>query len=354
MKFGPVPVSQAEGAIVAHAVHRDTLTLKKGDIVRRGDIAALEEAGVQQIVVARLDSADVAENDAARLLAEAIGGAETFIDRAFTGRANLFARCAGVLRIHVPLVDRINAVTESITLATLPQYRTVVTGEMIATVKIIPFAVPSEALERALAVASAPLIDVARFRPMRVGVISTVLPGLKASVMAKTLAHLADRLEPAGATIVADERVSHEVDGIGQAIRRLSDACDLIVIFGASAITDRRDVIPAALVDSGGVIEHFGMPVDPGNLLLLGRIGATAVIGAPGCARSPKENGFDWVLHRLLAGIEVTSEDLRRLGVGGLLMEIVSRPQPRSAEPLKDAPKQPAERDVGQRSEAAP
>jgi molybdenum cofactor cytidylyltransferase len=53
------------------------------------------------------------------------------------------------------------------------------------------------------------------------------------------------------------------------------------------------------------------------------------MLGAPGCARSPVENGFDWVLMRLLAGLKVTRADLTGMGVGGLLMEIVTRPQPR-------------------------
>jgi molybdenum cofactor cytidylyltransferase len=109
---------------------------------------------------------------------------------------------------------------------------------------------------------------------------------------------------------------------------------DLLIVFGASAVVDEGDVIPAAIERAGGRVVRFGMPVDPGNLLVLGEIGDVPVIGAPGCARSPSENGFDWVLSRLLAGIDVTSEDISGLGVGGLLMEIVSRPQPR-----EDAPK---------------
>ena len=104
---------------------------------------------------------------------------------------------------------------------------------------------------------------------------------------------------------------------------------DVIIVFGASAIADRRDVIPSAIEMAGGRVEHFGMPVDPGNLLLVGSIAGKPVIGAPGCARSPKENGFDWILHRLLANVPVTRADIMSLGVGGLLMEIVSRPQPR-------------------------
>jgi molybdenum cofactor cytidylyltransferase len=110
----------------------------------------------------------------------------------------------------------------------------------------------------------------------------------------------------------------------------LNDGAELVIVFGASAIADRRDVIPAALVAAGGTIEHFGMPVDPGNLLLIGRVRGQAVLGAPGCARSPKENGFDWVLMRLLAGLPVSRADITGMGVGGLLMEIVTRPQPRS------------------------
>jgi molybdenum cofactor cytidylyltransferase len=72
------------------------------------------------------------------------------------------------------------------------------------------------------------------------------------------------------------------------------------------------------------------MPVDPGNLMLVASVRGRPVLGAPGCARSPRENGFDWVLERLLCGLPVTGRDITGMGVGGLLMEIVTRPQPRA------------------------
>ena len=106
---------------------------------------------------------------------------------------------------------------------------------------------------------------------------------------------------------------------------------DPVLVFGASAIADREDVIPAAIVAAGGTIEHFGMPVDPGNLLLLGRLGGRTIIGVPSCASSPKLNGLDWVLERCLAGLETTHADIAAMAAGGLLMEITSRPQPREA-----------------------
>ena len=119
------------------------------------------------------------------------------------------------------------------------------------------------------------------------------------------------RLAPAGASIVAERRVPHEQGALAKAIDEvLKDGAELVVVFGASAIADRRDVIPAAVEAIGGRIEHFGMPVDPGNLMLIGQASGQPVLGAPGCARSPKENGFDWVLMRLLAGLPVSREDI--------------------------------------------
>jgi molybdenum cofactor cytidylyltransferase len=216
------------------------------------------------------------------------------------------------------------------TAATLPAYKPVVAGEMVGTVKIIPYAIPEVLLQKGIDRIGRGALRIAPYTRRSVGVISTVLPGLKPTVINKTLAVLGRRLDPAQARIVQDRRVPHEDSTLAEELAlQASGDMDLIVIFGASAIADRRDVIPSAIEMAGGRVEHFGMPVDPGNLLLVGSIAGKPVIGAPGCARSPKENGFDWILHRLLAGVPVTRADIMSLGVGGLLMEIVSRPQPR-------------------------
>jgi molybdenum cofactor cytidylyltransferase len=237
---------------------------------------------------------------------------------------------AGILLVDKEAVDGINRIDEAITAATLPAFKPVVKGEMIGTVKIIPYAVPDATLSRALE-ASGGGLRVAPYARRRVGVISTLTPGLKTSVVDKTVQVLETRLAPADAFVADEARVEHDQDMLAGTIRRqVADGAELIVVFGASAIADRRDVIPAALEQAGGRVEHFGMPVDPGNLLLVGSLDGRPVIGAPGCARSPKENGFDWVLQRLLADVPVTRADITGLGVGGLLMEIVSRPQPRA------------------------
>ena len=334
MKFGAVPVDEAQGSVAVHSIRQSGLVLKKGTLIGKAEIAALKAAGIADIVVARIEPGDVSEDAAAAEIAAAVAGEGVHVERAFTGRANLFAETAGLLVVDKDAVDRLNQVDESITFATLPAYKPVVAGEMIATVKIIPFAVAEKARDAALAVAARPLVRIAPYRIRKIGVVSTMLPGLASKVIEKTLKVTEERLAATGATIVAERRVPHEQRALARAMEEvLGEGAELVIVFGASAIADRRDVIPAAVEAIGGRIEHFGMPVDPGNLLLVAAARGRPVVGAPGCARSPKENGFDWVLMRLLAGLEVPRRAITGMGVGGLLMEIVTRPQPRAEPP---------------------
>jgi molybdenum cofactor cytidylyltransferase len=336
MKFGAVPLSQAKGAIVVHAIRRGDLVLKKGAVLGDADIAALAKAGVDAVTVARLEPGDVSEDVAAADIAAAAAGEGVDVDAARTGRANLHAAIPGVLVVDKPAIDRLNDIDPDITFATLPAFAAVVAGTMVATLKIIPFAVSASARDRAVAQAraAAPLVRVAPYTIRKVAVISTLLPGLADKVMEKTLRVTAERLAPADAAIVAERRVAHEPQALAGAIDEVIRAgTELVIVFGASAIADRRDVIPAAIEAIGGGVRHFGMPVDPGNLLLVASARGVPVLGAPGCARSPKENGFDWVLTRLLCGLPVERRDITGMGVGGLLMEIVTRPQPREREP---------------------
>ena len=330
MKFEAVPVAEAEGAVLAHALRLEGFSLKKGHVIAREDQAALRDAGVASVIAARFEAGDVGENEAARRLGERVAGEHLRREAPFTGRVNIFAEVNGLAMVDVEAVGRVNRLDEAITLATLAAHRPVVRGDMVATVKIIPFAAPGAALDAACAaIGPRGAVWVAPYRPLRLGVISTTLPALKPSVIAKTLGVLEARIAASGASIARETRAPHETRALAIAIDEIAPRCDAIVIFGASAITDRRDVIPAAIEASGGRVEHFGMPVDPGNLLLLATREGKPIIGAPGCARSPKENGFDWVLGRILADVPIGREDIQGMGVGGLLMEIESRPRPR-------------------------
>jgi len=334
MKFGTVPIAEAEGGVAVHSIRQNGFVLKKGTRIGPAEVSAMKVAGIAEVTVSRLEPGDVSEDAAAADIAAALAGEGVRVDDAFTGRVNLFAQHAGVLVVAKEAVDRLNRVDEAITFATLGAYAPVVEGEMIATVKIIPFAVATAARDAAVAVAreAAPLVRVAPYRVRKIAVISTLLPGLADKVVAKTLRVTEERLAASCAAIVAERRVPHDARALAAALAEVQKTgAELILVFGASAIADRRDVIPAAIEATGGRVEHFGMPVDPGNLMLIGDLAGRPVLGAPGCARSPKENGFDWILARLLAGLPVSRTDITGMGVGGLLMEIVTRPQPREA-----------------------
>jgi molybdenum cofactor cytidylyltransferase len=338
MKFGPVSIRKSVGGILAHAVKEPDLVLKKGTVITDEHVAALFAAGVAEITVAQLQKGDVTENEAALQLAESLCDIEVIAEAPFTGRVNIFAASAGVLLVDGAKADAANAVDESITIATLANFKAVHAGEMVATVKIIPFAVSQKLLDQTIECAQR-AVRVAPYATKQVAVFSTLLPGLKSSVVDKTLRVLDERLAKLdGSSRLCDIRVHHTVEDLAEVLPRARAlGANLVVVFGASAITDRRDVIPLAIEAAGGKVHHLGMPVDPGNLLLLGEIDGLPIIGAPGCARSPKENGFDWVMQRLVADLKVSSHDIRKMGVGGLLMEITSRPQPRdpdSADPL--------------------
>jgi len=333
MIFGEVPVAEAEGAILAHSLKLGTVALKKARVLSRADLDLIAGAGFARIVVARLEPGDVGEDEAARMVAAAAAGAEIKVAAPFTGRANLFAKSRGLLIFDRGRLDRLNLVHEAITLGTLPPFAAVEPRMMLATVKIIPFAAPADAVERCVEAARSdgPLLRVATFLPRSLGLIQTRLPGLKESILDKTREVTEGRLRALGCRLVVEERCDHATAELAPVIRdAMGHEIDILLVHGASAILDRRDVIPAAIVAAGGRIDHFGMPVDPGNLLLLGHVGERAVLGLPGCARSPKVNGFDWVLERLVAGLPVGPGEIMRMGSGGLLAEIPSRPLPRA------------------------
>ena len=342
MKFGEVPVAEAHGAILAHSLRLGTTALKKGRVLSSEDVGLIAASGVWQITVARLEPGDVGEDEAARRVATAVAGAQIEAAAPFTGRANLFAQARGLLVFEPDRVDRLNLVDESITLGTLPPFALVEPRQMVATVKIIPFAAPAEAVERCVEAAAAddPLLRVAPFQQRSAGLIQTRLPGLKGSTLDKTREVTEARLTALGCQLLIEERCDHSVTELAALIRdALGHGIEILLIHGASAILDRRDVIPAAIVAAGGRIDHFGMPVDPGNLLLLGHVGERVVLGLPGCARSPKVNGFDWVLQRLVSGLPVGAAEIMGMGSGGLLAEIPSRPLPR-AEAKPPAPQE--------------
>lgn len=325
MFFGEVRVDEATGLILAHSLRLAGTMLKKGRVLSDSDVRLLKAAGINRVTGARLDDTDIGEDDAAGLLTQAVAGAGTTANTPFTGRCNLFAAERGLLVYDRERLDRLNLVDEAVTVAAAPAYEVVAARQMVATVKIIPFGVDRRTVEACTAFATmgGKLFSVRPFRPLRVVLIQTTLPGFRERVLAATAEVTAARVEALDGAIVSEIRCPHEVGPLERVlVKAKAQPCDLILVAGASATVDRRDVVPSAILRAGGGLDHFGMPVDPGNLLLLGHMGAVPVVTLPGCARSPKPNGLDWVLARLAAGVSIKPADIMRMGAGGLLKDL--------------------------------
>ncbi|WP_226621158.1 molybdopterin-binding protein [Alloyangia pacifica] len=328
MKFGPVPLAEAEGAVLAHSVALPGAKLKKGHVLASGDLAEMRRAGLLEVIVARLEPGDVAEDAAAQRLAEALlpdpAAAQLRIGPATTGRVNLHALGPGVLEVDAARINAVNAVHPMITVATLRPWQRCAARAMVATVKIISYAVPEAALDAACAAARGGALHLHGPVARTATLIETEVgsdPGDKGRRATRA------RLERFGTTLGPRVLVPHRTGPLAEAIR--AAAGDIILILTGSATSDLHDVAPEALRSAGGEVSHFGMPVDPGNLLFYGSLGTRPVIGLPGCARSPALNGADWVLERLICGRQVSPAEIAGMGVGGLLKEPPSRPRPR-------------------------
>jgi molybdenum cofactor cytidylyltransferase len=338
MKFGSVPIADAQGGVLAHSARLPGGVLRKGLRLGVADIKRLREAGFTTVVVAQLSATDVAEDVAAARMAEALAGEGVEISKASTGRVNLHARRAGLLQLDAARIHAANAVHEGLTIATLHPDEVVREGQMLATIKIIPYAVPEDSLDSVVGRldGAQPAMEVAEWRGLSVGLVMTRAVDTRSSVLAKMRQSVIKRLDPLNASLALEQVVAHDEVALAAAFVQLlaaPNALDLVLVSGIAATVDRADVVPAAIIAAGGRVHHVGMPVDPGNLLVLAELpradSPVPVIGVPTCARSLKLNGFDFVLRRFAAGLGVTPAHIVAMGVGGLLTEIESRPMPR-------------------------
>ncbi|UCH61400.1 MAG: molybdopterin-binding protein [Anaerolineales bacterium] len=338
MIFGPLPLEAAEGKILGHnlAGPDGKRLLRKGRPLSKTDIENIRAAtGRQTVYVALLEPDDLDENTAAQRIASAVMGANTRVIGPSAGRVNLQTTALGVVRVDIDRLNEINQF-EGVTLATLANHTPVAPRKITATVKIIPFALPDKVVTAVETIARrhAPIVSVDSLSEKCVSVIFSGSPSIKDRLL-KDFAPLFERIENLGSKIQQVDFIPLEDESGESALaemleQRIRENGDLIVLAGETAIMDRYDIAPRAVERAGGRVECVGVPVDPGNLLMLGYIGPVPVLGVPGCARSKKTNIVDWVLPRLLAGDRLARYDFIRLGHGGLLEDTRHRPMPRN------------------------
>jgi len=337
MKFGPTPLAESEGKILGHNIAGadGRRLLRKGKVLAEVDIKLLRSLGRTVVYVASLELDDVGENSAALRVARAAAGGGLRLSGAATGRVNILATDTGVLRVDAGRLARLNGCA-GITLATMLSETAVQAQKIVATVKVLPFAVPEATVVTAEQVATerGPIIGLDVLPERRVALILSGSLSARERILKSFDPPLRARLNALKATITAVDFVPLEdAQGELELAQRIEGqvaaGTDLIILAGETAIMDAQDIAPRAVERAGGEVSCFGAPVDPGNLLLLAYVHDVPVLGAPGCARSPKRNIVDMVLPRLLVGDRLSGEEVFSWGHGGLLEDVRERPYPR-------------------------
>jgi len=341
MKFGPVPLEQAQGKILGHHIAGPSgqRAFRKGKPLTGEDIQGLAELGRQMVYVAEMEPDDIPEDAAAQRVARAIAGHGLRSSGAHVGRVNVQAETLGLVKVDAERLVRLNE-CEGITLATVASDSVAAAGKTVATVKIIPFGVPGSDVTMAEAVAAAgdAVISLVPLLPRSVSLVLSGSPAVGERVVENFAPPLRERVQALGSEISSMDYVPLE-DDQGEAelaevlVNQVKAGAELIILAGETAIMDRYDIAPRAIECAGGQVICFGAPVDPGNLLMLAYLRDVPILGAPGCARSPKVNVIDWVLPRLLAGERLARQDILALGHGGLLEDTPLRPVPRGIPP---------------------
>lgn len=325
MYLTTLPIEAAAGHILRHNVadaagHK---ALPKGRRLRPEDIERLRALGVSEVRVAVLEPGDVHEDEAARRLADAVRGPGLRATPAVNSRVNLLAEADGVLEVDPAALLAANDV-DGLTVATLTAHALVRARQRVATIKVIPFAVREEDLARAEAAARA--AQALWLRPLRQAAVGVVLVGsaeARERIERGVLPAIVARVEALGSAVAHTGYAPPAEPAVAQALADARAAgAELLIVAGETSIMDRDDVTPQGIRLAGGRVEHYGAPVEPGNLLLLAYLedGAVPVLGAPGCVRSRDINIVDLLLPRLLAGERVTRRDIVALGHGGLLL----------------------------------
>ena len=332
MQLAEFATADCQGLVLAHRQNFADGSIAKGTLLTADHLAELGAAGIDTLICARPDAGDVHEDEAAARLATLLAPDNIDFTMAATGRVNIKVRRQGLVRYERTLIRAINEIDERITFALVQHNQLLARGQMAATLKIIPFFVPDSSLRQIEnLLAGAPAFGFCPLKTAQVALIQTRIPGQADRLFAATEKVTADRLAVLGSEVMVSPVCAHNKSDVAEHIQNcMASGADIILLCGGSAIIDRQDELPQAVIEAGGQVIQLGLAVDPGNLLMFAKIGNVPVIGMPGCTRSPKLNGLDWVLQLVLADVDMTCSEFADMAAGGLLMEIASRPLPRA------------------------
>ena len=323
---GHRPPPELAGAVLARDLVVAGERWSKGRRLSAADLdawAADPSLGIGPATVIVLETGDLHEDDAARRLARVVAGPGLEVRGPTESRVDLRASVDGVLHVRATELERLNRI-DPLEVFTRLDGSIVKAGDLVASVKVAPHVVPVavvEAGERIAGDGRRPLVRIAPFRPMRVGVV--VKESLRTADRPRFEASVRAKVESLGSEIVGIDYVSDEDGPVAAALAarargRGRGRADVILTAGGRS-TDPSDPFFTAIDRLGGQLVRRGVPAHPGSMLWLARIGRTAILGLPTCGAYSKATAADLLLPRLLTGEPPTRTTVSHLGHGGVL-----------------------------------
>lgn len=331
MFFGELKTESSLNCILTSSIfvidaNNQKVKISKGTTITDKHIEVFLKNNIDSIVCAKLERDDIEENKAVHEISKKIifkSKSNLMIDKPKQGRCNLISSVNGVIKFNPKQLLSINSVTDKIAVASLKNLSFVKKNQVVISIKAIPFAINKIILNSVIE-KSSNCFQILPFKNKVIHLIQTINESLPKKVIEKTILVTRNRLKNCNIDSFYEKKCEHSITELSRKIKEsIDENADIILVFGASAITDINDVIPKSLVKNGGTIQRLGMPVEPGNLMLLGKLKKNnkniPIVGMPGCARSPKENGVDWILWRLFCDLGISKKEINDMGNGGLL-----------------------------------
>ena len=326
MQFKIVSTEKAITHILAHSIKLKNLVLRKGIVLSQEHISMLIKHNINEVYVAIKESHDYSENLSAKLIAEHITQKKLFKIIVSNGRADIYAKINGVLKLNIRALLKINSDFQNIAVSTLQNYSFVTRGRLVGNVKILPYALnKKDILKITKNIYIKKIFNLSKKTVHKVAIIFTA-NDIKNTNKEKLLKAVNSRLEKFSLCVNLVFFCKHNHKSLSVELKKvLEKNIDLILIYGETSISDINDVVPRSIKDTKGKIISSIMPTDPGNLLLVGKINRKDIIGVPGCAKSIKRNGFDDILERVCHGEKFTRKKIAEIAAGGLYKTLVKQ-----------------------------
>ncbi len=323
-----VKLEEAIGMTIGHDVTKVVpgefkgAAFRRGHTLKREDIPELLSMGKEHIYIIEEEEGEVHEEEAALRIAEAVAGSEFELSKPREGKINIKSSISGLLKINKSLLGEINSIP-NISLATLHENKNCRPGTIVAGTKIIPLYIAEDRLKKIeeLCRNKGKVFQIIPFKEKKVGIVITGNEIYKGRIKDKFGDYLKNKVEPLGSVINHQTIVPDDEDIIASAILEMRDKGSEVIFVCSGLSVDPDDVTVEGVKKSGAKIISYGAPVMPGAMFLLAMLGDIPILGAPAAVIFNDTTIIDVILPRVLAGEEISRQDIIDMGHGGLCLD---------------------------------